>query len=132
MNKKTQVIIGLVTILILTVIIVTLATIEESSSPRLIEKETSLLEIKQCKIDLYPDAEITLNINETFTLNANNYQGNLKDISWTSKNPMVASFNTHLGDKVNLIAYNKGRTEIIVTDRSIGDDCTDYLFVNVR
>lgn len=105
---------------------------KDKEAPTLTEKETTPFEIKQCEIDISPDAEITLSINETYTLNANNYQGSLMDVAWISENPMVASFNTHLGDQVNLIAYNEGRTEIIVTDRSMGDDCTDYLFVSVR
>lgn len=105
---------------------------DTSASPQITEREVGPLETKKCEIDLYPDNEITLKINQTYKLTAYHYQGSMMDVSWTSKYPNIASFKEHLGNEVTLIAYNKGRTEVIVNDRTMGEDCTDYLFVNVE
>jgi len=131
-NKKFPTMIIAISIFFIIVLMGIINYAPEDSSPRITEGQVSPLETKKCEINLLPDNEITLRVNETYTLNAYNYQGSMDNVGWVSKNPLIVSFKQFRGDQVRLIAYNKGSTEVIVIDKSMGNDCTDYLFVSVE
>ena len=135
-NKRLSTTIALTLIILLVILIGIFYYIpdneDSSDSPRITEGQVTPLETKRCEIDIQPDNDITLRINQTYKLHAYNYQGSMMDVAWISKDPLVASFNEHLGDQVRIIAYNEGTTEIVVTDRTMGEDCTDYIFVRVE
>ena len=131
-NQLSKIIPIAIIVLSLLVMAILINFTNPSNKIKVIEKSTNLFQTKQCEIDIYPENEIKINVNQTHTLTAMGYQGSLTQVAWQSKNPRIASFNLYRGDKVKLIAYNPGRTEIIVTDKSMGEDCTDYVFVTIK
>lgn len=86
---------------------------------------------KVCNLKLNPSvSKIDLQEGVSLGLAVTGFYDN-QSISWQSLNSDIAGVNPLIGSSVTVAAKNKGLTRIIVTDNSVGPNCTISIPVNV-
>jgi len=104
------------------------STIEDSN---IVEGESLPLQGKSCRLESLVKQNIKASEGEKIIIEVSGFQGDLLEITWEVKDLLIASTNLFRSDLVTVTAHNEGKTEIIATDTSVGDDCTINTFLTV-
>jgi len=131
-RKFPKMIISLLFIIILIItIFLALEFTSKTEDSSIIEGESLPLKTKTCQLESPVKQKIKMNKGEKRIIQVSGFQGSLLDVTWTIKDLKVASTSLPKGDSVTITAHNKGTTEIIATDTSVGDNCKIYTFLEV-